>query len=63
MLYHVSEFIVLILLLPVIMNIILPLGILAVWLVGRFFNLFTGDRGEKKEETVQFKPSLIHDRI
>ena len=59
MLYHVSDFIVLVLLLPVVMNIILPLGILAVWLVGRFFNLFTGNRAEKKEEAVQLKP-LAH---
>ncbi|OGR16237.1 MAG: hypothetical protein A2X81_17485 [Desulfobacterales bacterium GWB2_56_26] len=59
MLYNVSDFIVLVLFLPVAMNIILPLGILAVWLVGRCFNLFTADRGEKKDETVTTK-ALAH---
>lgn len=49
MLYHVSEIIVFVLFLPVFMNIILPLGMLAGWSVWKGLRLCLGNRRPASE--------------
>ena len=51
MFYHLSEIIVFVLFLPVVMNIIVPLGMLVGWLLWRSFKLFLGDQGLTTEKT------------
>lgn len=50
--YHLSEIIVFVLFLPVFMNIILPLGMLAGWSAWRGIKLLTGDHGPVTEEAI-----------
>lgn len=50
MLYQIAEIIAFVLFLPVLMNIILPLGMLAGWLAWRFFRFLFGDRSSLTEK-------------
>lgn len=53
MLNHISEMIVFVLFLPVVMHIILPLGMLAGWLVWRGLNLFVGEKNLGTESAIR----------
>lgn len=49
MLNHVSEIVVVVLLLPALMNLVLPLGTLAGWLAWRGFRHLLGKKGPEPE--------------
>ncbi len=52
MLYHVSEFIVFVLFLPVLMHIVLPLGMLAGWSVWKGLKNVIGVQGSVTEKAI-----------
>lgn len=54
MLYGVSEIIVFVLLLPVVMNIILPLGMLAGWLVKQGIHIVVGERRPQARRVIRY---------